>query len=267
MFGFDLSLPGVALRGRGAPPLWTPAQLGSVLVGWWDASDDLSLTKEESRIGSWQNKGTGAPSAIQANDAFRPIVLRSGINARQALYFSGSQSLNIEAFVQTAQRTIAAVFQPDNVGSGTRGVYDIDANVSPRIGQAIRQTSASVQSIAFAASGTAVTAGSGSVLAAATPNISVAHLPAAQLSLFNNGALSGAGTISGAVASGSHAASIGNAPVVAAGFVGFIGEVIHAQGAITDANRQRLEGYLAWKWGMQAMLPENHPYKSATPTA
>ena len=30
-------------------------------------------------------------------------------------------------------------------------------------------------------------------------------------------------------------------------------------------DRQKLEGYLAWKWGLQASLPSDHPYKSAAP--
>jgi hypothetical protein len=30
--------------------------------------------------------------------------------------------------------------------------------------------------------------------------------------------------------------------------------------------RQKLEGYSAWKWGLQALLPSDHPYKSAAPT-
>lgn len=32
------------------------------------------------------------------------------------------------------------------------------------------------------------------------------------------------------------------------------------------ADIQRVEGYLAWKWGLQANLPTNHPHYSAQPT-
>ena len=35
-------------------------------------------------------------------------------------------------------------------------------------------------------------------------------------------------------------------------------------GASLDT-KQRLEGYLAWKWGFQALLPPTHPYASAPP--
>ena len=32
------------------------------------------------------------------------------------------------------------------------------------------------------------------------------------------------------------------------------------------ADIKRVEGYLAWKWGLQANLPANHPHYSAQPT-
>jgi hypothetical protein len=47
---------------------------------------------------------------------------------------------------------------------------------------------------------------------------------------------------------------------------GHIGEIIVYNAALTTAQRQQIEGYLAWKWGLQASLPVGHPYKSAAPT-
>jgi Collagen triple helix repeat (20 copies) len=37
--------------------------------------------------------------------------------------------------------------------------------------------------------------------------------------------------------------------------------------ALTAADRQRVEGYLAHKWGQEALLPAAHPYKSGMPVA
>jgi hypothetical protein len=34
---------------------------------------------------------------------------------------------------------------------------------------------------------------------------------------------------------------------------------------MTTADRQRVEGYLAHKWGLTANLPADHPYKNAAP--
>jgi hypothetical protein len=42
-------------------------------------------------------------------------------------------------------------------------------------------------------------------------------------------------------------------------------EVIQYDGIITTDNRQAIEGYLAWKWGLQSSLPPGHLYKSAAP--
>jgi hypothetical protein len=52
----------------------------------------------------------------------------------------------------------------------------------------------------------------------------------------------------------------------ATNFAGTLGEVIIYNRVLTTTERQEVEGYLAWKWGIQALLPPGHPYKSAPPT-
>lgn len=46
-------------------------------------------------------------------------------------------------------------------------------------------------------------------------------------------------------------------------FKGTIHEVIAYNVALTASQRQQLEGYLAWKWGIQSSLLTGHPYKSS----
>ena len=48
-------------------------------------------------------------------------------------------------------------------------------------------------------------------------------------------------------------------------YQGNINEFIMFNSALTTFQRQTIEGYLAWKWGLQANLPANHPYKNASP--
>jgi len=50
-------------------------------------------------------------------------------------------------------------------------------------------------------------------------------------------------------------------------FDGKIGEIILVQGAVDTPTRQKIEGYLAWKWNLIANLPSDHPYKNVAPTA
>ena len=44
-------------------------------------------------------------------------------------------------------------------------------------------------------------------------------------------------------------------------------ELLQYDGEITVTQRQQIEGYLAWKWGLQSTLPAGHPFKTAAPTA
>lgn len=59
-------------------------------------------------------------------------------------------------------------------------------------------------------------------------------------------------------------------PVCADAYIGcgwgFSGEYLVLAYEPTLADQQKLEGYAAWRWGEQAKLPVNHPYKSAAPT-
>lgn len=47
---------------------------------------------------------------------------------------------------------------------------------------------------------------------------------------------------------------------------GQIAEVVDCTSALTTTERQLVEGYLAWKYGLQANLPAGHPYESEKPT-
>jgi hypothetical protein len=50
-------------------------------------------------------------------------------------------------------------------------------------------------------------------------------------------------------------------------FAGTIAEIVIFNISIPLADRQKVEGYLAWKWSLQAKLPGGHPYYSAQPSS
>ena len=47
----------------------------------------------------------------------------------------------------------------------------------------------------------------------------------------------------------------------------YLAELVVFNTGLSLTNRQLIEGYLAWKWGLQGNLPITHPYYSATPSA
>ena len=51
-----------------------------------------------------------------------------------------------------------------------------------------------------------------------------------------------------------------------AAFLGSVGEVITYPTALTNTEREKIESYLAWKWGLQSSLPATNPWKNTPPT-
>jgi hypothetical protein len=46
---------------------------------------------------------------------------------------------------------------------------------------------------------------------------------------------------------------------------GYMGEVVICEGVLSDSDREKVEGYLAHKWGLEGNLDAGHPYKAAPP--
>lgn len=56
-----------------------------------------------------------------------------------------------------------------------------------------------------------------------------------------------------------------NQQVVDSGMYGSIAEAILFTQALSDTDIDKINGYLAWKWGLQGNLPATHPYKNSAP--
>jgi hypothetical protein len=54
-------------------------------------------------------------------------------------------------------------------------------------------------------------------------------------------------------------------PVPSNKYMGKMREIICYQGDLSLSNRQKVEGYLADKWGLKSSLPSNHPYYTNAP--
>ena len=61
--------------------------------------------------------------------------------------------------------------------------------------------------------------------------------------------------------------NIGSATSVGSGYAinGEIAEVLVYVGTISTTQQQQIEGYLAWKWGLQGSLNPSHPYATVNP--
>ena len=236
---------------------WTPAALGNSLAMWLDAADALTIIQSGGAVSQWSDKSGNGRHALPATVANQPTTGLVTINGRNTIDFDGSTDrMDIDNLAVNNLHTIYAVGYTVN-SSGYRDLLrgkivnedlhfgqlngsfssfygnnsswaDISAN-SPN------RTSTSASIFGIVANGAGI----------ATPY----HNGTAQ----SNKNCTMAGTTTGF--------SIGS--VAGNNFWdGPIAEIVVAPTALSTADRQKIEGYLAHKWGLTANLPSGHPYKT-----
>lgn len=249
--------------------LWTPAQIAT--EGWWDFADESTLWDSVSG-GSTPDFGESVlrvdDKSGNGNDAtqatFPPTRRQSVVNGRNAVetngvnqYLEFTTPANLRA---NAAKTIIFVYQ----GTGN-GFYDFALSTRTVIvteGYLLANDSRTVYNH---------TGEGNTIVAGAVANRSIAHLGG--YTTGTNGAnvthyLDGSSltlttnTISTARVS-SNPTRIGVQASAYSG--GYLCELIMLAGIINATDRQKLEGYLAHKWGTESLLPADHPYKTYAP--
>jgi hypothetical protein len=95
-------------------------------------------------------------------------------------------------------------------------------------------------------------------LVTTNPLLSVFNFASAA-SCYQNGSLQFTGSVS--LTTGG--ITVGNRYSLNESWPGHICEYIMYNSVLNPAQRQQVEGYLAWKWGLQGSLPASHPYKNS----
>ena len=248
------------------PVFWTPTQISTSL--WLDASDASTITLNGTTISQWNDKSGNSRNVSQANSALQPLYTLGGLNSLNIADFDGANDVlnglavsnfvtnnSYSAFVVGLARTIAT-----NDGSG----YFNEAFYGDAGGYIAMYLRSSNLIGAYNWDGANKVATN-----AYTPNtvvIGYSELSSGSIRIRTNGG-SETATVSSNTASLSGAIQIGrnyNSDTFC--LDGKIAEVIFTNAALSTTNRQLIEGYLAWKWGLASSLPNDHPYKNAAPT-
>jgi hypothetical protein len=254
----------------GGPKLWRPTEISTAL--WLDAEDASTITLNGSTVSQWNDKSGNGRNATQATAASQPGYNTSGINSKPALTWSGANNIFLDtpAWSLAPNRkyaTVAVAASPTWGGGNRYGRIWVSRSGYPQgyLGQgelagtalAIAGTTLT-DTFRSGVSGTNILSSSFGTtgLAADSFDISV-NGGTSSVRLNNTGALGTTGVRIGADLTVTNGGNTWD---------GQIGEIIIISGDLTLADRQRLEGYLAWKWGLESNLPANHPYKLLPPT-
>ena len=234
---------------------WTPDFLP--LAAWYDAADESTITKDGSdRVSQWRDQSGNEHHVNQSSNGAKPLSGTRTLNGLNALAFSGSanQFLRSTEPISGQPLTAFAVARFNSAGNNST-VFD---GAGSRC--MLRRRSNEVLAI-YAGSwfdGAATTAEA--VLASVEFN-------GANSMIRKNGGtpvIGNPGTQG--LTSGLTIGNISGNPGENWRMDGLISELIFLSGSLPDAERQRLEGYLGHKWGLQENLPADYPYKSAAPS-
>lgn len=265
---------------------WTPALLGSALALWLDAADEASITLNGSNVSQWRDRSGNGRNVAQSTASSQPQYEATGLNGKPALNsltsrFLASGATALLRNVNSATFVAVSRFETPLTG----GVGN-----APLLFVSISTASSTTRFAlnAFPSPGTAGTYSVGgrrldadgfttvvsSVAITANPVIWMgnADYANAQANTWLNGVpdISGATFRTAGNTSDTNSLGFGVFNASSANLQIYnntrISEAIILHGALSTTDRQRLEGYLAWKWDLEANLPAGHPFKNTRPT-
>ena len=283
MIGFTFFDPAFvgSLTTSAGPVLWTPAQVpSSTLWIWQDYSDLASLTLVSGAISQVNDKSGNGNHYIQNTAANRPLSQTNIQNGKAAAYFGNAGSVRhwlerLSITYSGNQLTFFSVHRNNAVPSAPPYPPNSFGRLFSFAGSSGDDFNTAA-GIAFGYNGAPVATMApylyrgGATIAQTAPNNDVWCLVDAQRNgIAGRIALNGGTYVTGTTSSANQAITRGrvgnNFAAVDCGILGWIGEQLILVGPVTDSLCQQVQGYLAWGWGLQGLLPAGHPYKSAPP--
>jgi hypothetical protein len=254
--GLDL-----ATRALGNLIPWTPKYISTQF--WYDPSDAGTITTSGSTVTQVIDKsGNGYTLSVITAGKFGPTIGTRKLNGLNVFEYGiidpNNQILENSSFSydQAANPlSLAMIFRSDAEVVATQDFFFAGTeNTTTRL--AVRKTTLdAVQML-----GTGTTIGTANGIAPDNVDfILVAKWNSTNSQLRLNGSLLNSGNIGTTPFS---SINLGANEAEASGVEGYIAEVI----AFSDSSQQeRIEGYLAWKWGLVGNLPNGHSYKASVP--
>lgn len=247
---------------------WTPADLAVAPFAWYDAQDVGTITQAAGAVSQWEDKSGNDLHLTQSTGAQKPTYNATAINSLPALVFDGGDGLRNAAFALTGADTAVFVVAISDAGNANSArLVSLAA-----AGEADYESTAGAVALAFGTDGggqifstaNVGTRGNPISLAADTPALVAAIDDGTDWQMWLNGTSSASSSYTPVLNTATLGVGI-QASSDSDYWTGTIGEVLILAYDPSTPERQQIEGYLAWRWGIEADLPGGHPYLAAPP--
>lgn len=255
--------------------LWQPSQISGFQL-WLDAADTTTLTLSGTSVTAWRDKSGTGLNVSQGTTALQPTYNATFLNGFPSIRFtavSGSSYQELTTGTTNLFNSISNLncfFVLHLLSSSTPpnpSPFSIQNKVSFYL-SGLNNAAQFSGSNVWTFNGSSFVANQNTSITSNLSQQICLSLASGSQQLFTNGVVGGAQTSDFAFGSGtSLVLRIGYSGYnTNDGFNGYLSEVLLYTQALTTAQRQQVEGYLAWKWGLQANLPSNHPFKLWPPS-
>ena len=252
--------------------LWTPAEISTVL--WLDAADASTITTVGGAVSQWNDKSGNGRNAVQGASSSRPTYTTNALNNKSVLTLDGTDDFmtvpHADALnAQIAPSTVVVVYKKsagfrllqkdDGPGTNAESWFFNDSNILS-VGAGFTNSYLSNQD---------------------TWQIDVGAWNGSTIKHWRNGSkLVATSVTNGTLVNGEvdpTATPTSNSDDLYIGrrlflsgtsaiMTGQIAGILICNTVLSDADRQKLEGYYAHLFGLTANLPSDHPYKLVGPT-
>ena len=244
--------------------LWTPSNLDSGTLTAWYKADSLSLNDGDG-VSSWDDSSGNGNDVSQAVGTRQPTFETNELNSLPVVRYDNNNDLLSDGdiadldvgtgdiwfgcvFKSTDDSTAQFLFEkgPTSFALMTTAAGELQARLGGTT-NIPKQSSGNWSRTAFV--------------------IATASRVSSSCNGFVNGSdMTTTGTTNTSSISNSNVFDIGATAVTGSPLNGDIAEILVGGATLSTEDRQKIEGYLAHRYGLEGNLPSDHPYKSAAPT-
>jgi hypothetical protein len=236
---------------------WTPTELGTAVKAWWKA-DAITPQADGTALSSWPDSSGNSRTLVQATGGVQPTYETNELNSLPVVRFASASSQRLEIAntlgMTTAPFHIFAVWKPADQANGALIAFESGGANDAAVYISATKTLAMYMNGEY---GVAIT------LAAWRMTSSILVDNAGTHSIDGNTRTTG--DPNSTTMNGTKTVVGANAAESSLFLNGDIAEIVVASAATTQADEDKLFGYVAHKYGLTASLPALHPYKSSAP--
>lgn len=249
---------------------WTPKDLGSTLKIWLDASDSTTITESSNAVSNWADKSGNGNDLAQATGADQPTYTTNSLNGLAVVKFQLDRMTRSDIFGGSTS-DMHCLFIARTNSNPTQDTGEISFNGTDYTNSNRFTFSIPSRSIGdwYIDLGGVTTNRVGSTTTAdrvTTLSTLIVHGYKDSTSgkcgaWFNGGTTKlSSGNTSATTSGGIVLGGVGNRAVN-----WDLAEFVLCNAKLADADKDRVEGYFAWKWGVTSNLPSGHAYKNSAP--